>query len=184
MSRRRRSNPILRRCEVRPSFRRVADSARPGACPRLPAPSDRREALVVAHQPGPAPCASSTASRLGRRTPSSGSQRPGARAPPVLTPEEITRLSGSGRRLAQPCRADDGLCGGAAGRRGCAPEGPRDRQHADVDPRASRMAACSSQILPSILAVAQNFAHDAAQIVPVRRCGLADQRIASDLIRE
>ena len=47
-------------------------------------------------------------------------------------------LSGSGCGLAQPCRADDSLCGGSAGRRGCAPEGLRDRQHADVDPRRAR----------------------------------------------
>ena len=58
--------------------------------------------------------------------------------PPVLNPEEIVALSGSGCGLAQPCCADDRLCGGSAGRRGCAPEGLRDRQHADVDPRRAR----------------------------------------------
>src|SRR4051794_41497912 len=42
----------LRRREVQPPFRRAAGSARHGAGPRLPAPSDRPEALMVAHQPG------------------------------------------------------------------------------------------------------------------------------------
>src|SRR3954453_23221075 len=42
----------LRRREVQPSFQPPAGSARHGAGPRLPAPSDRPEALMVAHQPG------------------------------------------------------------------------------------------------------------------------------------
>ena len=121
-------------------FSAAAGSARHGAGPRLPAPPDRPEALVVAHQPGrvrPALLLRRHARAEGSRRAIVSGREP-EKLPPVLNPEEIVALSGSGCGLAQPCRADDGLCGGSAGRRGCAPEGPRDRQHADVDPRRAR----------------------------------------------
>jgi hypothetical protein len=55
--------------------------------------------------------------------------------PPGLNPEEIIRfleaVAGLRNRVALTTAY-------AAGRRGCAPEGFRDRQHADVDPRRAR----------------------------------------------